>query len=383
MAHVLVVDDSALMRRVLTQMLRTAGFRVSAAGDGRQALQLLEDDPPDVVTLDVTMPGMSGLTCLAEIMRRSPRPVVMVSTLTERGALVTLEALELGAVDFVAKPGGEVSLGLDRVRDELVEKVRRAARARVAAPRGLRERARQPRPVPVAGRDTPRTRELTPVGSGVRAPERRTAPRGAARVEAAPAPVRPPRVELVLVGASTGGPALVMELVRGLPAGLRPAVVIAQHMPASFTGPLARRMDAVSAVPVREVTGTEPLEPGTVYVGAGDADVVVRGRPGELTVRRLPADPRYAWHPSVDRLVESALGSLPAPRLLGVLLTGMGRDGAEQMTRLKEGGGRTIAESEESAVVWGMPGDLVRRGGASHVVAADELLRAVTRWTAA
>ena len=371
--RVLVVDDSALMRKTIRRILTDAGgFEVSTARNGVHALEELERETPDVVTLDVNMPEMDGLSCLSEIMKRRPLPVVMVSSLTEQGALVTLEALALGAVDFVAKPGGTVSLNLDTVAGDLIGKVRRAALARVRPGRPLSGgAARQPTTGPAR---TPAPGRPEPVGTGRAVP-----PAGTAR-----APVRTlPRaslVDVVLVGASTGGPPLLSELIGHLPAGFPAPMVIAQHMPASFTGALARRLNNVAAVNVVEVTAPVKLEPGTVYIGRGDADVVIGGSGRELMARSVPSSSTYRWHPSVDRLVSTARAATLSSRLVGVLLTGMGDDGAEQMTALQHDGGRTIAEAEETAVVWGMPGELTRRGGATVVLPGDQVASQLLTW---
>ncbi len=184
----------------------------------------------------------------------------------------------------------------------------------------------------------------------------------------------------MVVGSSTGGPALLSALLSQFPADFPAPVVIAQHMPASFTGALAQRLDASCALPVREVTGLVPVQPGHVYVARGDADVVLGRRGEDLVVRPAPAGSAYRWHPSVDRLVASALEHVDPARTVGVLLTGMGDDGAEQMAQLRSRGGRTVAESEESAVVWGMPGQLVARGGATRVLHSDQIAAQVVAW---
>ncbi|MBG0818595.1 chemotaxis-specific protein-glutamate methyltransferase CheB [Planomonospora sp. ID82291] len=342
---VLVVDDSALMRKVIKRILTETGeFEVHTARNGLDALEQLRRVQPDVVTLDVNMPEMDGLTCLNEIMRQDPRPVVMVSSLTEDGALVTLEALAVGAVDYVAKPGGTVSLNLQDVAAELVAKVRAAAGARVRRAGGLTARLR-----------TQRARAAESA-----APARRTrAP--AARTQAAPA-------DLVIIGASTGGPALLADILSRLPASFPAPVVVAQHIPGSFTTALAQRLDGACALDVHEVVRPMPMHPGHIYVGRGDADVLIARGPAGLVVKCVPASSAYRWHPSVDRLVASAHRVVEAQRLVCVQLTGMGDDGAGEMAAVKSAGGRTIAEAEETAVVWGMPGELVRRGGATAVL---------------
>lgn len=333
------------MRRALKGMLTDAGdFEVHTARNGVDALEQLDRVHPDVVTLDVNMPEMDGLTCLAQIMAKQPTPVVMVSSLTDRNALVTLEALQLGAVDYVAKPGGTVSLNIDDVALELVSKVRDAAGAKLKRAGGL-----------------------------------------AARIRAAPAPPAERKsatgtVDLVLIGSSTGGPALLSDLLPDLPATLGAPVVLAQHIPASFTAALARRLDEACALRVHEVDRVMSLQRGNIYIGRGSADVVVARRADGLIVKSVPAAPEYRWHPSVDRLVASARRYLDPQRLVCALLTGMGDDGAAEMAAVKEGGGRTIAESEETAVVWGMPGELARRGGATEVLPAHEIAGRLADW---
>jgi two-component system, chemotaxis family, protein-glutamate methylesterase/glutaminase len=337
---VLVVDDSALMRKLLGQIFAfQADFEVQFASDGLDALARVKSFQPDVITLDVNMPKMDGLACLDRIMVERPTPVVMVSALTEADADATLEAFRLGAVDFVAKPQGAVSLYIDEVAPELVRKVRTAAGARINPTLRLSERVRhrigaaREIPPPPRGNDTAIT------GEGV-----------------------------VLVGTSTGGPPALEALLGELPAGFSWPLVIAQHMPATFTGPLARRLDGLSQLTVLEVRQPTLLQPGCAYIAQGGADIVLSRRPAGLVAMMVAADKDYPWHPSTDRLVRSALDTLPARQLVGVLMTGMGNDGAAAMTRMRAEGGRTIAEAEDTAVVWGMPGELVAAGGADWIV---------------
>ncbi len=359
MIRLLIVDDSPLMRRLLGGVFAAEGdFEVAFARNGVEALAQLGEFKPDVITLDVHMPEMDGLACLDRIMLERPCPVVMVSSLTEAGASTTLEALELGAVDFITKPSRAVSLEIETLAPVLVEKVRAASRARLPGSLRLAERVR--------------------LRSGLGG----AAPAGASRkrVSAIPpgrqvkaAPKQGLAQGLVLVGTSTGGPPALDALLSRLPAGFPWPVVVAQHMPGSFTGPLARRLDKLCALTVTEVTSPMPLAAGNVYIGKGDADVIVGARPDGPVVMAAPSLPEHRWHPSVDRLVDSAMQHFAPEQLIGVLMTGMGSDGAEAMTRLRGQGGRTIAEAEESAVVWGMPGELVRRGGAEIVVTLEQI----------
>jgi two-component system chemotaxis response regulator CheB len=346
---VLVVDDSALMRRALKNILVESGdFEVHTARNGIDALEQLDRVQPDVITLDINMPEMDGLSCLVQIMQDRPTPVVMVSSLTERNALVTLEALELGAVDYVPKPGGTVSLNIDEVAIELVRKVREAATVRLRRANGLTARIRAHGGGPV----TPARRDIGRVGE----------------------------VDLVLIGSSTGGPALLSELLPQLPATLGAPVIVAQHIPASFTAALARRLDASCQLRVHEVDRIMTVEPGNIYLGRGNADVVVARRTDNLIVKSVPSATEYRWHPSVDRLVASARRHCASQRLVCALLTGMGDDGAAEMGIVKAEGGRTVAESDETAVVWGMPGELARRGGATAVLPSYAIAEQLSDW---
>jgi two-component system, chemotaxis family, protein-glutamate methylesterase/glutaminase len=339
---ILVVDDSALVRKLIGQAFSTeADFEVRFARNGREALAAIASSRPDVVTLDVHMPEMDGLACLDRIMIETPCPVVMVSSMTAAGADATLEALRLGAVDFVAKPTGAVSLRFDDVARLLIEKVRAAAGARLKTSLRLRERVR------------------FRIGDSTRGP-RKTSTKKAKQASKGEG--------LVLVGTSTGGPPALEALITGLPASFPWPIIVAQHMPASFTGPLARRLDGISQLVVQEVRDPVALKPGNVYIGRGDADVIVSRRGAGLVAMAAPAQADYPWHPSTDRLVRSALNYMAPSQLIGILMTGMGNDGAEAMALMHTSGGRTIAEAEETAVVWGMPGELVKANGADFVV---------------
>lgn len=348
MIRLLIVDDSALMRRLLSGMFSAeSDFEVLTARNGREAIEMNLAFEPHVITLDINMPEMDGLTALSHLMVQRPVPVVMVSSLTEKGALATLEALNLGAVDYLPKPDGTISLSIDTLRDAIVQKVRTAARARLQ--RGRAAPKREPRPVLHA----------KPFASAPRA----DGDEG-----------------VLLIGASTGGPRTVETVLRTLPADFRWPVLVAQHMPASFTGPFAQRLDSVCALRVVEVSSLQMLQPGTVYVGRGGADLHLVRRLSGLAVASKPENPAYLWHPSVELLGRSALQHLPAERIVAVMLTGMGHDGADAFAEIHAQGGRTIAESEASAVVFGMPAELIRRGGAQCVLAADEIGPQIHDW---
>jgi two-component system chemotaxis response regulator CheB len=356
--RVLVVDDSALVRKLFGRVLTDQrGFEVAFARDGLEALEQLEAFRPNVITLDVNMPQMDGLTCLDRIMVQRPCPVVMVSTMTAAGADATLDALRLGAVDFVSKPTGAVSLRIDDFAPTFLAKIRAAASSKLPSSRRLRERLQL--------RSEPRSLRR----SGV------TAERSNAKIQPALGD------GLVLVGTSTGGPPALEALLMSLPHTFPWPILVAQHMPAGFTGALAKRLDSICSVKVVEASQPMLMEAGCVYIGRGDADLVVSRRPSGLVAMAAPAKPTYPWHPSTDRLVRSAMDHMPASQLIGILMTGMGNDGAAAMAELHAKGGKTIAEAEDTAVVWGMPGELVRLGGADWVVPlpgiADQLQKLV------
>jgi two-component system, chemotaxis family, protein-glutamate methylesterase/glutaminase len=351
MIKLLIVDDSALMRRHLSNLFQAEGdFLISQAHNGKEAVEANRDFRPDVVTLDINMPEMDGITALSLIMAERAVPVVMVSSLTEKGALATFEALNLGAVDFVTKPGGTISLTIDEISKALVSKVRAASRARLKGPavKGLAQRLREerekPAPKPVAVR-------RGVVGEG-----------------------------LVIIGVSTGGPRTLEDILPLLPEDFPWPILVAQHMPPSFTRPFAERMNGLCHLTVVEASQLMPVEPGKIYIGKGGADMVLVQRNGKLAVLAKPENNGFMWHPSVELMGRSALESCDPARLVAVMLTGMGYDGADAFAEIKKRGGRTIAESEESAVVFGMPAELIKRGGASVVLPAEKIANQINAW---
>lgn len=339
------------MRKLMGQIFRAEGdFEIEFARDGLEALSIIAQFRPDVVTLDIHMPSMDGLTCLDRIMLEYPCPVVMVSSLTAEGAEETLTALEIGAVDFIAKPTGAISLEIDALAPRLVEKVRIAAAVRIRRSLRLAERVRLGQKSSSRLPATARGRDPARIG-----------------------PTRSRKRGLVLIGASTGGPPALDAVLARLPEDFDWPILVAQHMPRSFTGALAQRLDKLCSINVSEVTEQTRLEPANIYIARGDADILVSSRAGSLVAVPVPSDPSHRWHPSVDRMVQSAMKHVPPENLIGVLMTGMGNDGAVAMAALRTAGGHTIAEAEETAVVWGMPGELVRLDGASDVKRIEEI----------
>ena len=311
---VLVVDDSALIREVLTRMLTRDGdiTVVGAATDQIEAREKIKQLNPDVVTLDIEMPNMNGLDFLEKLMRLRPMPVVMVSTLTKKGASETLLALELGAIDFVAKPSAEFAGGLDAFGASLRDKIRDAARADV---RGAATRI-----------ETPKTAVKTAA-----------APDGA----------------LIALGASTGGVEAIRTVLTNMPADC-PPVVIAQHMPAGFTGRFAARLDELCAIKVVEAEDRMVLERGHAYVARGDYHLRVERSSGQLKCRLSQDELTSGHRPSVDVLFESVAKAV-GPLAVGAILTGMGRDGARGLKLMREAGAYTVGQSQASALVYGMP----------------------------
>ena len=356
MIKLLIVDDSVLMRRQLMTVFQAEGdFDIHQARNGEEAVQENRDFKPDDVTLDINMPEMHGLTALSLIMAERPVAVVMVSSLTAQGALATFEALNLGAVDYITKPGGTISLSIDKVSAELVAKVRGAARAR------------------------PKGNGTKSLGAGTAV--RRMRDERAKAVAASTALARKGASDGVLViGASTGGPRALEIVLSGLPADFPWPVLVAQHMPAAFTRAFAERLNQCCALSVVEAASAIAIAPGCVYIGKGGADTLLANRAGKLTILPAPENSQYLWHPSVELLGRSVLQHYDAAKTTAVLLTGMGHDGSDAFTEIKKRGGRTIAESEDSAVVYGMPAELVRKGGASLILSAEKVAAQLIAW---
>jgi two-component system chemotaxis response regulator CheB len=292
----------------------------------------------------------------------------MVSSLTEKGALATFEALNLGAVDYIVKPGGTISLSIEAIREAVVKKVRVAARARL---KPARRTAAAQASAPAA-----------PAAAAKAAAAKAALAKAAAPTRPRSGPPGGGTAGLVVIGVSTGGPRTLESILPELPAEFPWAVLVAQHMPASFTLPFAERMASLCAMPVVEAAHPMALEAGTIYIAKGGADIKIVERGGRKTVIASPENPQFLWHPSVELLGRAALEHFEPAQVLGVMLTGMGNDGADSFAEIKRRGGRTIAESEESAVVFGMPGELVARGGATITLHAEKIGRQINAWVA-
>lgn len=340
---VLIVDDSAMVRKLLTELLEAdPGIEViGTAPDPYIARDKIKRLNPDVITLDVEMPRMDGITFLRNIMRLRPMPVVMVSSLTEKGADITLQALEIGAIDFVSKPKLDVAKGLEEYGEEIREKVKTAA----GVSRGKLDR---PKPTLVPQNVAPKYSADAILASTGQKKHFRTTDR------------------LIALGASTGGTEAIKEVLEMMPPDA-PAIVISQHIPAAFSGPFAERMNRCSAMMVKEARDGDMILPGHVYIAPGDYHLLVV-RDGARYVCRLNQGPPVNRHrPSVDVMFRSVADNV-GPNAIGVLLTGMGDDGARGLKEIQDTGAPTIAQDEKTSVVWGMPGEAVKRGAADQVL---------------
>ncbi|HZG41393.1 MAG TPA: chemotaxis-specific protein-glutamate methyltransferase CheB, partial [Longimicrobium sp.] len=359
---VLVVDDSAFMRRVITDILsRTDEFRVvGTARDGHDALRKVHQLEPDLVTMDVEMPGLDGLSALGYIMSETPRPVVMLSAYTTERGEATMRALDYGAVDFVAKPSGTISLNLDTVADRLLDALRAAAAANLSVlPVQMRRSALRPAPAPapVSG-----SGQLSmPVAPPVAAPPVEVVP-------AAPAPPRVPAAHetaadlAVVVAASTGGPRALTELIPRLRAPLGAAVLVVQHMPPRFTRSLAERIDGMSELAVSEAVDGEPVLADHVYFAPGDFHMRVVREGGQVRLALDQSPSLWGVRPAADYLFRTAAEVFGA-RTVGVVLTGMGKDGAEGLREIVDAGGSGIAQDRETSVIYGMPAAAAKVAG--------------------
>lgn len=338
---VLIADDNALLRQIVSDIITASGefVVVGCANDGNEAIAMVHELQPDIVTLDVEMPGLDGLHALGYIMSEAPRPVIVLSALdATHGAALAMRALELGAVDFVRKPAIVGPRDSNALAAPLIEALRAAAQANVSC-----------------GLVLARPHLYPPVG----------------------APSTTAASILVAIAASTGGPRALAEVVPALAADLDAAVVIVQHMPSGFTRGFAERLDSLSQMWVREAKDGEPVVRGTVYIAPGGLHIGLAARQDGPTLTVTDGEPVWGVSPAADPLF-SSVATLFGPRAVGVVLTGMGRDGARGLRDIKRAGGRGVVQTPKTAVVQGMPLAAVKSGGADVVVPLSQVARSIT-----
>jgi two-component system chemotaxis response regulator CheB len=345
--RVLIVDDSAFMRKVLEEIIRTDPKLevVGQAKDGREAITMAQTLQPDVMTMDINMPRMDGLEATQHIMTQNPRPILIVSSESRQGAASTLRALELGAIDFVTKPSSGIDLDMKNVRDELLGKLKMAAKVRVVRTAALHDHS---------------------AGVESRSQTQPTKEIGNSEV----------RLPLVVIAASTGGPATLMRLIPRFPKDFPAAVVLVQHMPATFTSQLSLQLTEVSSIRVKEAEQNEALQTGTFYVCPGSHHLRI-----SMTGRiKLDDGPRISgYRPCADVAFESA-AAYGGANVVGVVLTGMGNDGAKGVQAVKAGRGCVLAQDEATSVIFGMPAEAIRTGAVNQVVGIDEMYPAIEKY---
>lgn len=389
--RVLVVDDSAFMRKVISDILSDDPSIevIDRAKNGKECVEKVKSLQPDVVTLDLEMPVMNGLEALEQLMIEHPVPVVMLSSVTSEGAEQTIRALELGAIDFVTKPSGSISLDIHKVADGIVEKVKAAALTRMKQKR-FGGHANKPtflaNPPSPAIAPSPLKQPGQPFGS-----HRFVSPQ--AEAESAPAmePLqskgKPNRfsgfgttvTKVVALGTSTGGPKALQTLLTAIPADFSAPIVVVQHMPPNFTRSLAQRLDTLCSLRVVEAENGQALEAGTVYIAPGGFHMEVAEISGKLAIHLHQADPRGGHRPSVDVLFES-VSKLTNVNKWAIIMTGMGSDGTKGLRQMKElGPVVSIVEDESSCVVYGMPRSAVIAGLADHVVPLEKIAETLVK----
>ncbi|HTH48880.1 MAG TPA: chemotaxis response regulator protein-glutamate methylesterase [Candidatus Limnocylindria bacterium] len=373
--RVLIVDDSATVRKVVSDSL--SGHPdievIGTAVDPYVARDKILALNPDVLTLDIEMPRMDGLTFLRLLMKHRPMPVIVMSSLTKESSHKALEALQAGAVDVFDKPGGSLSAHSDGIR--LADKIRAAAgaRIRVGAP---------PPPAPVSPRLVRPYREPVPAGMvrpADRHPERNPEREGERPIAPASSGRRYLPRQLIVIGASTGGTEALKQVLTRLPTDL-PGICVVQHIPAHFSTAFANRLNELCELEVREAVTGDRVEPGRVLIAPGGHHLLLRWNATHYTAHLTDGPMLHHQRPAVDVLFDSAAKSGSAPTTLAILLTGMGADGAAGMLTLREGGATTWAQDEESCVVFGMPREALLRGAAQKALALDQIATAIDRY---
>ena len=348
---VLIVDDSALVRKQLTEMIKTLDFDIQTAKNGQEAVDKATSEQFDVITMDINMPIMDGLEAVKQIMSKQPTAILMISSLTTEDASITMDALDLGAVDYIAKPG-TMNVGKRENREEILSKV--ASLSRIS-PRRLKRQLARPA--------TRERRRATPV----KVENSVTSNLTSKDID-----------KVILIGSSTGGPGLIEQICASLPANYKHPVCIVQHMPEQFTAAFAERLNRASVLPVVESKQGMELIPGHVYVARGGVHLnFVKKVSGKIIIREDKEKGNSFFQPSVSSMIDSAYEVFDSKNLVGVILTGIGDDGADAMVKIKKSGAYTLGESESSATVYGMPKEAYDRGGVSEQLDFPAILRKI------
>ncbi len=343
--RVLVVDDSGFFRRRVSEMLEADPMIevVGMAENGEQAIQKAAELKPDVITMDIEMPVLDGISATRQIMARTPLPIIMFSSLTTDGAKATLDALEAGAVDFLPKRFEDIAKDRDEVRKLLCQRVRTLASGHVSAPRRTTTTAAS---TPVASRrPAPPAAKLASSGTGL--------------------------IKLVAIGTSTGGPVALQKVLTRIPKNFSTPILLIQHMPATFTPAFAKRLDQMCAIEVRQAEDRDVLRPGVALLAPGGRQMRIEGRPGNVQVR-LSDDPGLTYKPSVD-VTFSSIANVYPKETLAVVMTGMGADGREGAKLLQQRGSEIWAQDEASSVIYGMPAAIVDAGLATKILSLDDI----------
>ena len=345
---ILIVDDSALVRKQLRGLIEGLDFEIDIAKNGQEAIDKAIEKDYDVITMDINMPVLDGISAVKEIMIKNPTAILMVSSLTSENASITVEAMEYGAIDFILKPG-TMNVGVEESGREIVQKIKslsRIPKRRIKSPVLVKT---------VLQRPSRSTKEV----------------------------VSPPKDlnKVVLIGVSTGGPGLIEQIVASLPLDYPQPVLIVQHMPEQFTRAFAERLARVTELPVHETSNNDEVLPGNIYLARGGVHLHLRRKTSGKVVTFDGKDKNSRFfQPAVDELFESALKIFPAEKIFSVLLTGIGDDGADGMVKIKQAGGYTVAESEATSTVYGMPKEAYDRGGVSQVMDFPDILKKIVNY---
>jgi len=368
--RVLIVDDSAFMRKVLQSIIATDPQLeiVGEARDGREAIAMAESLRPDVISMDIMMPHVDGLQATEAIMSKNPRPIIIVSSEAKEGAEPTLRALELGAIDFVPKPSSGIDLDMNSIRDEICRKLKLAARVRV-----VRTAKSFAAPVQAPPENNPYTRS----GNGSNGNGTGHAPKGNGSHPKPSPGVAGGRHPLVVIASSTGGPQTLMQLVPAIPRDFVGTILLVQHMPGTFTAQFSKQLAEVSGLHVKEAAHGDELRPGTIYVCPGSHHLRVSGA-GRIDLHE--GERINGYRPCADLALESA-AAFAGPMCVGVILTGMGGDGAKGVQAVKAAGGFVIAQDEATSVIFGMPAEAIKTGAVDQVLALDSIPNALEKRT--